>query len=171
MGLQKRTLWLTDGKPFDGSFPPDAKVLLRETQPGRELTDVLSTTTWCWLVNGRTRAVIHSVCGDEGVEYLPFTLHAPDGTLLSDDYVIVHPTRFCDVVDREASELSFENDDPNADVTSVESFVLDRARCVDLPPVFRVPEWTYDIFLDETLARALHDAKVGNLFLHEVELR
>ena len=171
MGLGMRGLWLGEGKAFEGTFPADVRAVLRETRPGRELTDVLSNTEWCWLVNGRTRAVIHSVCGDEGVEYLPFTLHEPDGTLLSDDYVIVHPTRFCDVVDREASEIDFEDDDPEGEITSVDAYVLDRARCVDLPPLFRVPEWTYDLFLDEKLASALHDACIGNLFVHEVEVR
>lgn len=172
MGLGMRSLWLGEGKAFGESFPSDAKVLLAESRPGRELTDVLSNTEWCLLANARTREIIQSVCGeDDGVEYLPFTLHEPDGALLSADYVIVHPTRFCDVVDRAASEIDFMDDDPEGEITSVDSYVFDRARCLDLPHLFRVPEWTYDVFLDEPLAHALHDAKVGNLFLHEIEVR
>ncbi len=170
-GLGRSGFKLGTGEAFNGTFPQDARLLLRESQPGRELTDVLSNTEWCFLVNRRTCEVVRSVCGDDGVEYLPFTLHEPDGTLLSADYVIVHPVRFCDVVDRAASELEFEDDDPRGEVTSVESYVFDRARCTALPPLFRVPEWTYDIFLGEPLARALHGAKISNLFLHEVEVR
>ena len=71
----------------------------------------------------------------------------------------------------ERSLNAFEDDDPERAITSVDTYVLDRARCVDLPPLFRVPEWTYDIFLNEALARALHDAQTSNLFLHELEVR
>ncbi|MCB9601052.1 MAG: hypothetical protein H6720_11970 [Sandaracinus sp.] len=144
---------------------------LRPSRPGRELTDVLSNTEWCLLANRRTCDVVRAVCGDDGVEYLPFTLHEPDGALLSADYSIVHATRFCDVVDREASEIDYEDDDPERDITSVDRYVFDGARCVSLPHLFRVPEWSYDLFLDETLGRALHGAKISNLFLHEVEVR
>lgn len=170
-GLGMRGLWLGEGKPFEDAYPSDLKVTLRESRPGRELTDVLSNTKWCLKANGRTREVIRTLCGDEGVEYLPFSLHEPDGTLLSADYAIVHPVRFCDVVNRDASEIDYEADDPEGEISSVETYVFDAARGIDLPHVFRVPEFSYDVFFDETLARALHDAKIGNLFLHEVEVR
>lgn len=170
-GLGRSGSKLHEGLPFGDAYPSDVKVTLRESRPGRELTDVLSNTEWCLMANGRTCDVIRSVCGDEGVEYLPFTLHEPDGTLLSADYAIVHPLRFCDVVDRDESEIEYEDDDPEGEISSVESYVFDHARCTNLPHFFRVPEWSYDVFFDETLARALHDAKIGNLFLHEVEVR
>lgn len=169
-GLGLRTTRLGSGEAVGPEVPP-LSVVLRESWPGRELTDVLSTTEWLLLANARTVDCIRAVAGDEGVEYLPFTLHAPDEALLSADYTVVHPVRFCDVVDRAASVLRFLDGDPEGDITGVESYVLDRARCQDLPPLFRVPEWSYDIFLNETLARALHGAKTGNLFLHEVSVR
>jgi hypothetical protein len=164
-GLGLRTTRLGSGKPIGPDVPP-LSVALRESWPGRELSDVLSTTEWLLLANARTVECVRGVAGDQDVEYLPFTLHAPDETLLSADYAVVHPVRFCDVVDRAASVLRFQGD-----ITGVESYVLDRGRCHDLPPLFRVPEWSYDIFLNETLARALHGARIGNLFLHEVTLR
>ncbi len=171
-GLGRDGLKLTTGEPLAAIFPPEAEVHLRPSEPGRQLTDFLSNTQWLFIANRRTRDVVAQVCGSEGVEYLPFVLFDQAGARLSDDYAIIHPLSVCKAVNRAASTLTYEDeDDENSDITDVEEYVFDRDLVDGLPHLFRVPEFTYDIFIDEVLARALHGAKISNLVVREVEVR
>lgn len=170
-GLGLKRYLMTEGASVRAFYPEDASVRLKAGQPGRVLTDFLSNTVCCFIANRRTREVVASVCGEEGVEYLPFVLFDHEGERYSDEYGFIHPLQVCDVVDREASEISYRDDDPAGEVLSVETYVFREAATEGLPPLFRVPECPYDIFLNEALARALHAAKITNLFLHEVTLR
>lgn len=170
-GLGLRCYLMNEGTSVLPFYPEDASIRLKPAEPGLVLTDFLSNTVWCFIANRRTREVVESVCGHEGVEYLPFVLLDHDGERYSDEYSFIHPLQVCDVVDRAASEISYEDDDPSGEILSVEEYVFREPATHELPPLFRVPENPYDIFLNETLARALHAAKITNLFVHEVEVR
>ncbi len=169
MGL-KSTL-LGKAESVSAYFPDNAEVHLQEAEPGRVLTDCLSNTLWCFIANRRTRELVEQVCGREGVEYLPFTLFDSSGKVLSDDYYFIHPLKSCEAVDRAASDIRYQHDDPKGEILSVREYIFDHRLAQNLPPLFRVPEYSYDIFMNEVLARTLFDAKIANLFLHEIELR
>lgn len=169
-GLGLKSYLLGTGESVAPYFPENAEVHLKDAEPGTVLTDFLSNTLWCFIANRRTRSVVEHVCGQHGVEYLPFTLFDPGGNPLSDDYSFIHPIRVCDAVDRASSDISYEDDDPEGEILSVEEFVFDRHLVENLPPLFRVPEYAYAIFLNEVLAKALFEAKISNLFVHEVRV-
>ncbi len=169
-GLGLNSTLLNKGKSVKAFFPENAEVRLKDDEPGLMLTDVLSNTLWCFIANERTREIVQPVCGTEDVEYLPFVLYDQRGNRYSDDYGFIHPLRMCNVVDRDASTIRYQGGDPNRAIMSVTEYVFDGSLTKDLPALFRVPEYTYDIFMNETLARALYEAKISNLFLNEVQL-
>ena len=168
MGLKSRLLGT--GESVAAFYPKAAEVHLKNAEPGTVLTDYLSNTLWCFIANSRTREVVEIVCGNDDVEYLPFTLFDPSGNKLSNDYCFIHPVSVCEAVDRASSHISYQNDDPEGEILSVREYVFDRKRIENLPPLFRVPEYSYDIFMNEVLARALFEAKISNLYVHEVQV-
>lgn len=169
-GLGLKSYLLSEGGSVAAYYPENAEVHLKDAEPGLLLTDFLSNTLWCFIANHRTREVVEAICGNQDLEYFPFILFDQRGNRLSDDYCFIHPLRICNAVDRAASDISYEDDDPNGEILSVEEYVFNSELTKDLPPLFRVPEYTYDIFMNETLARALYEARIGNLFLNEVQL-
>lgn len=170
-GLGLKSFLLGEGESVAAYYPDNAEVHLKEAEPGLILTDFLSNTLWCFIANSKTRQAVEQVCGHDGVEYLPFTLFDQRGNKLSDDYGFIHPLLVCEAVDRAASTIRYEDGDPEGEIMSVTEYVFDSRLTENLPPIFRVPEYSYDIFMNEILARALFDAKISNLFLHEIELK
>ena len=169
-GMGLKSYLLGTGESLAAFYPKAAEVHLKNAEPGTVLTDYLSNTLWCFIANSRTREVVETVCGNDGVEYFPFILFDQLGNKLSDDYCFIHPVLVCEAVDRANSDISYEDDDPEGEILSVDEYVFDRQRIENLPPLFRVPEYSYDIFMNEVLARALFEAKISNLYVHEVKV-
>lgn len=167
-GLGLNVTRLTKGKPLAKLYPENVEVHLKESNPGLLLTDVLSNTFWCFVGNQKVRQIVESVCGNENVEYLPFILFDQRGNRYSDEYCFIHPIKVIDVVDRASSQITYEDDDPNGEIMSVQKYAIAKDKLDQALPLFRVPEFTYDIFMNEILAKALYDAKISNVFLDEI---
>lgn len=134
--------WRTGhGHPAMYSWPEDATIVLRKTS-GRKLTDLLGTIKNTLFASKRLRELIELHCQDVAIEYLPFTLCDHRGRVISNEYSIINPLGTLDVVNTEASDIEWDDEDPNKALL-VETIVLSAEKLKKLeriPALFRVKE-------------------------------
>ena len=105
--------WRTKyGHPAKKGWPSDATIVLRKTS-GRTLTDLLGTIKNTVFASPALREVIARHCKDVEIEYLPFELVDHRQRTISKDYVIVNPLGTLDCLDVEASDILWDEDEPN----------------------------------------------------------
>jgi hypothetical protein len=157
------------GRSVAETWPADAAIHLRKSS-GRKLTDVLSTIKNNLFVSARVRDVIAKHCAGIAVEYLPFQLFDHRKRLLSRDYVIVNPLGSLDCLDLKASNILWDEDDPN-EALRVKKPVFSAKKLAEAPALFRIRQDETFYIINRPLALDLYAGDFSNLFWTEVEVR
>ncbi|OVE77373.1 hypothetical protein BVX98_02965, partial [bacterium F11] len=87
---------------------------------------------------------------------------------LSKDYWIINPIGSLNCVNRKASDIIYDDEDPSR-VVAVHKFVLDPEKLKSEPPLFRVPEDLSRFFISARLGKEFQDHGFSNILLWEVE--
>ncbi|MDI7216591.1 hypothetical protein QMN07_03530 [Leptospira santarosai] len=155
------------------TWPGDASIYLRKRSrkagPGR-LTDLLSTIKNNLFVSPLLRETIAKHCRGIRVEYLPFQLFDHNKRLRSSDYVIVNPIGTFDCLDLKASDILWDEDEPN-EALDVHKPVLSKKKLKDAPPLFRIQENPAMYVINQPLAIEIYNIDYSNFFWDELKIR
>lgn len=163
MGL--KSYCMARGVPASPIYPSDARITLREENPGIKLSSLLGNTESYLIVSSALRAVIAQHCAGLEIEFLPFVLHDHRSRVHSRDYCIVNPIGSFSCLDEQASGIKYGT---QGSVIKIERFVLDPAKLTSAPSLFRVDKDVTEYIVNEALARAMMDGKFTNVHLDKL---
>jgi hypothetical protein len=165
--------WRTGfGHASSDAWPVDAAIYLRKTS-GSKLTDLLGTITNTLYASPRFRQVIEKHCAGVEIEYLPFSLYDHRKRLLSKEYVIVNPIGTLDCLDTEASDVLWDDDDPNK-ALAVSGIVLSAKKLSKIervPALFRLKEDRATYIMNYDLATDIYGGDYKNIFWEKLEVK
>ncbi|AZZ92470.1 hypothetical protein EUZ85_17780 [Hahella sp. KA22] len=164
--MGKYSFTLTTGMPATPYFPQDAKVYLREENPGAKLEDIVGNTRGCFIASSKVEAIVREFA-PEGVEFLPFTLINHKNKVHSKDLRFINPLQIFDCLDYDAAEVELDDDGA---IEYFEELILCRAKLEHAPHIFRIAGSKTDIVFSEALTNALKAAETTNLLLDELEI-
>lgn len=167
-GIGLKVYYLRRGMRLGGHYPPDASLAMEDRDPGLKLASLLGNTLSFLVVHQAMKDVLEAACQSE-VEYLPVRILNHKKRVHSTEYWIVNPLGTVDLVDREASEIDF--DDDGKTIVGVRKLVFVRARLDGAPAMLRVPEKPEDIYIGTKVVKALAPHGFTNVILHEVDSR
>lgn len=164
---------LVRGRPAADKYPADAVVRMDPERPGLKLASLIGNTNRYLIVHRALEAVIrseHEARGSTAVlEAFPFTLLDHRGRPRSSDYLFLNPLSFVDAVDDARSDIEYFKGDRTR-VVGVNKLVLDAAKLVGAPPLFRVPQTPDRYYVDEALHARITAGDFTNVSFVEVEV-
>ncbi len=167
-GLELRDFHLLWGIALGEHYPLNARLLMDPRTRGHKLSSFLGNTLGTLIMHTPMKDVVQQTCSNE-IEYLPVAIVNHKGRVQSEDYWFVNPLGTVDCVDRAASEIDFDADDPTQ-ILGVTRLALSAAKLVDAPHLFRVPEKKSEYFFSATLVKALAAHDFTNVQLKRVEI-
>ena len=155
--------WRTgEGTRVGDILPKDARIYMDKENLGIQLSSLIGNTQQMIIVHKDVHDIIRKHCGDEKVEYIPFTLYDHRKRVHSRDYVIINPLGTFDCLDFEASTVARMEDDPET-ILDVYEHVLDRKKMKNAPPLFRVDKNPSTYVLNFELLKELSEGDFSNL--------
>lgn len=149
--------------PPEDEFPNNATLHWDGAYPKKTiLTDTLANSNGFIVVSSKTKEFLVDY-GVPNVELLPITVFDPKEQTVPTPYYIVHPVPPIELLDVEACNIKWRSSRENEAIKTMASFVLDDAKMVELPPLFRLGRITKYVLVHRKLAEAM-DAHglVGN---------
>lgn len=166
MGLEH--FYMAGGDRAAPFFPKDAKVYLREENPGIKLAGILGNTVGYLIGNAQAKAIIEKHSKGQEIEFLPFTLYNQKRRMHSKDYFFINPIGTFDCLDEKASGAKYDED---GEIVTTEKFVLDAKKVQKAPNIFRMGKVPTEYVMSFTLAQALKAGGVTNVFGYELDVR
>lgn len=164
---------LVRGRPAADKYPANAVVRMDAERAGLKLASLIGNTNRYLIVHRELEALIRAEHaareGDWVLEAFPFTLLDHRGRPRSSDYLFLNPLSFVDAVDDAASDIVYFKGDRSR-VLGVNKLVLDAAKLVGAPPLFRVPQTPDRYYVDEALQARIIAAPFTNVRFSEVEV-
>ena len=164
-----RDYYMSQGKKIGDLYPSNVKARLAKRVLGIKLTSLLGNLLSYLMVNTQAKDVFLGTCNCE-IEALPFTLINHKGRIHSKDYWILNPIGTFDCVNREASDIKYQ-DATKQEVVGIGladgSLVFDSKKMQNAPDLFRVPEKPSLMFISERMALAIIDADLTNVLMVE----
>ncbi|MCB9881261.1 MAG: hypothetical protein H6834_05675 [Planctomycetes bacterium] len=167
-GMELYDFCLSRGIEATPYYPKDAKVRLRDENPGIKVCDVIGSLKNCFVGSSKVRTILQEHGGELPVEYLDFTLLNHKGRVHSTDHAFINPVGGLRCLQPVHSGVKRDDD---GDVIDIDAFVLDGALAEELPPFFRMEEDPTRIVLREDLCSRLQEAQVTNLVVRPLEIR
>jgi hypothetical protein len=165
-GLELYDHYLRQGIPVKQHYPINAKLQMNKRSRSDELTAFLSNTMSFLLVHEDVKNVIQQTLTNE-IEYLPISILDKEGKLLSESYWILNPIGACDLVDREASTVDYDENE----ILGVRKLVFNKEKSIHAPHLFRVSEAKQFFFISKELAQVLYPYHFSNLFVDVIEVK
>lgn len=157
------------GERVGPEFPADAKIYLSKKSRGMKLSSFLGNTR-NWIIGSKElKAAIEKHCKKDAVEYLPFTLYDHRKRVHSRDYFIINPLGTFDCLDLKASDITWDDDDPD-DIIDIDEYVLDPKKVKKAPQLFRIDKDPMAYVVGVDLVREFKAQNLTNIFLTELEL-
>jgi hypothetical protein len=154
------------GDRIGADFPTDAEIYMSDDFPGIKLSSLLGNTKSYLICSTALKDLLLGHCPQCDIECLPFTLYNHKRRKASDDYWIVNPIGVVDVTDPRESVIEFFQ----GKVVSVTRYVLDPAKLVGAPPLFRPRELPNEYVINSDLADAIQKAGMTNVILNPIEV-
>jgi hypothetical protein len=167
-GLGLNDYCMRRGERIGANYPADAKAYLEAKSPGIKLASLLGNTLSYLIVNTAMKDAILDTCKCE-IEVLPFVLYNHKKRIHSKDYWIINPIGTFDCLNRDASDIRYDDPATKAHVLSIRKYVFDSNKLEAAPDLFRIPESPADQFVSERLVKALHAHQCTNILLGEIE--
>jgi len=166
-GIRPESWRVHKGEPLASVYPERARVFMSATDSGTRLGSLVGNTRSMLIASGPFRDIIEAHVGKKKIEYLPLAIHDHRKRLVGADYWLVNPLGAWDCIDLAKSDVLRDEDDPK-EVLEVNEMVLDRARALKAPQLFR-PEHNRSYYiLRSELVADLEKAKLTNLVLKEL---
>ena len=163
--LGARDYYMRRGERIGSLYPSDVRLHLSKRAPGIKLHSLLGNLLSYLILNSQAKDLFLKSCQCE-IEALPFTLINHKGRVHSKDYWILNPIGTFDCVNRDASDIEYE-DATKQEIVGVGwgpgSLVFDANKVRNAPGLFRVPEEPALMFISESLARAIKAAQLTNV--------
>ncbi|MBW2737453.1 MAG: hypothetical protein JRE64_01115 [Deltaproteobacteria bacterium] len=166
MGLQDYRMSL--GERAVLHYPENARIYLREENPGIKLAGILGNTKGYLLGSSKAKEIIEEHCRNSEIEYLPFDLYNHKKRLHSKDYFFINPIGGFDCLNEDASEIEY---DPDGEVITIEEFVIDPKKLSNAPDLFRIDKDPIEYIISKRLAEALRDGGVTNVGGHKLRIQ
>jgi hypothetical protein len=157
---------MAEGKRIGNNYPSHASIRMSDEYSGVKLSSFLGNTQSYLIGSQAVKETIESYCSSE-VEYLSFTLYSPRGTVHSTDYFIINPIGGFDCLKLSACDIKYLPG--KTTIVKIRKFVLDAAKIIDAPSLFRIKEAPAEYVIDDTLAAAFQSKRFTNLVLNELE--
>lgn len=149
-------------------MPENACIRRSEKYGGVQTTSLIATTCSTLFVSKLLKDVIERHCDPQHMEYLPMCLLDLDGRIVSSDYFIVNPIGAFDCLDFDASEVFWDDENPNQ-ILDVEDHVLDRRKMKDAPQLFRVEKDPHTYVIGLELIREMKARDFSNVVVEALE--
>ncbi|WP_437331900.1 imm11 family protein [Sorangium sp. So ce394] len=166
-GMGMKSYCMARGVRATPHYPDNAKIYLREENPGIKLSSLLGNTESYLIVSSAMRGVIEQHCQGLEIEYLAFTLYDHRKRVHSRDYCIVNPIGAFDCLDEAASGVKYGK---QGSVVKVDKFVLDRNKIHFLPALFRADKEVTEYIVRDDLAQALRTSGFTNVLLEGLDV-
>ncbi|WP_437323029.1 imm11 family protein [Sorangium sp. So ce381] len=166
-GMGMKSYCMARGVRAVPHYPENAKIDLREENPGIKLSSLLGNTESYLIVSSAMKDVIEQHCQGVDIEYLTFTLYDHRKRVYSRDYWIVNPIGAFDCLDEGASGVKYGK---QGSVTKIEKLVLDRGKIDALPALFRVDKEVTEYIVRADLAQALRAGGFTNVLLEALDV-
>ncbi|AKT40381.1 imm11 family protein [Chondromyces crocatus] len=165
-GVEK-SFELDDGAPRAAGWPADAHCRMDPDWPKDiALADSLLGASLV-VISGRVKKAL-----DEAqltnVELLPIEIINHKGRVASEDYFILNPTEICDCIDKDASNVEWNDLDPDS-ICGCDALILDAAAVPETLAVFRLKHWKNQIVIRRELAEKLRAQGLTGLSFLEPE--
>lgn len=160
LGTSPRDYKMSLGERMGDDYPPDARVCMSNRYPGARLSTVLANTRSLLIVSRDVKDTIEGVCTNE-IEYLPVSVHTRRKQLASRDYFIINPIGTVDCLNLQHSRIEWHG----SEVVAVEEHVLDAAKTVSAPDLFRVREDPRTYLISARLGKALAALAPSNFYV------
>ncbi|MBN1208018.1 MAG: hypothetical protein JXB05_24350 [Myxococcaceae bacterium] len=159
---------LSLGERVGANYPQDPRIYMSKDSPGIKLASFLGNTENLLIGSGELKAAIEKLCKND-IEFLPFTLYDHRKRIYSRDYFIINPIGTVDCLDMKASEITWDDEDPD-EIIEIDEYVLSRKKVQKAPPLFRIDKDPMAYAVDIELVREFKARKLTNIFLEELEI-
>jgi hypothetical protein len=163
-GLEQQSHKPALGRPLAPFFPEDARIYMDEDHPGVKLSSLIGNSCTIIIVAKPLQEVIEQHCRTVNIEYLPVSIYDHRRRLRGKDYFIVNPIGSIDCLDREASTIEWDPDDPTG-VIAIDEYVLDRDKVASAPQLFRVDLDEVECVVGPELSEAILEGGFTNVDL------
>jgi uncharacterized protein DUF1629 len=159
-GMGRQTFRLSRGQTATKHFPSNAKVSLREENPGIKLSGLLRNTNNFLIGSRAAKEVIERLCPDSQIEFLPFTLYNHKDRVHSKDHYFINPLGAVDCLAEKECNIEYDDD---GEAISIGRFVLDAGKVAKAPHLFRIDKRPTKYVISKTLGDALTAEGVTNV--------
>ncbi|NTX13034.1 hypothetical protein FJV41_42785 [Myxococcus llanfairpwllgwyngyllgogerychwyrndrobwllllantysiliogogogochensis] len=166
-GIGLRRFLMTKGRPAKAFYPAEAKIFLREENPGIKLSSVLGNTENYLIASSEVKTVFEQLCAGCDIEYLPFDLYDHRERLYSKDYFIINPIGALDCLDEQASGVTYGEE---GSVIDIAEFVLDDKKVGQAAALFRIDKKPSKYVVDERFVQAVEARGFTNVLLTPLRL-
>jgi len=144
---------IRNGESVKAEYPDDVTLTWNPDFPDHTImTDCLNNISSEIIVSQRVQEFL-AKRNLPDVEYLPVKVFNHKRRPLKTPYYVVHPTQVLDCLDLDACGITWDRRGTEAE--EIEQFVVDPAKCHDLPPLFRLRPMQYYVVLSRELSEAL----------------
>jgi len=153
---------LKRGCPRANGWPADAAFRMNPSYPRQvKLADTVRNRDSVPVASAQFHDLLFSFAPAD-TEFLPVTIYNHKGRVASDAYVVVNPYRVVDCIDREASDLMWNEIDPEL-ISGCFRLVLDPARLDPSLALFRPRYMPTRVLVREDVVRAAAAAGLTGL--------
>lgn len=158
MGIYDFKLCL--GEAAQGYFPDDARISLRDVNPGIRLAGLLGNLRGFLIISREAKEIIQELCPDQNIEFFSFTLYNHKNKVHTRDYYFVNPIGGFDCVSEEESEIQYASD---GYILVIEELVLSKTKLRNAPHLFRIDKDMSTYVISETLRDAWKNRGITNI--------
>ena len=168
-GVGVKNQRMARGKAIASEWPEERPTIMpSESTPAIKLTSLIPNAASYLIVRTDLRDLIEAHCQGAEIEYLPVALLDHQNRVQSLDYCFVNPIGARDCLDLTRSKITYSKSEPGA-VVGIDKLVIDPAKVVDAPNLFRIKEDPGEYVAKEPLARAFAAQPFTNIYLQEIE--
>lgn len=166
-GIGLKYSFLVKGRELSDSYPENAAIRMSDDREGIKLASLIGNTNRFLIVNTKIKEIIENKSDLESkmkIEYLPVSIINHKNKVHSDDYFIINPVGYIDVVDYDLSVINYFKDK----VLSIKRLILDETKIELAPVIFRIKEDPTKYFMKDILTNAINEGDFSNIKFIEV---
>jgi hypothetical protein len=148
------------GRQATEHFPADARIYLREEDPGLKLPGIIGNTVGYFIGSRAVREAVEELCVGSTIEFLPFTLYNHKKRVHSTEYCLINPIGGFDCLSDQSSEVITDSQD---EPVIVDRPVLDAKKLTNAPHLFRIDKSLGSYVFSRVLGEAWRSRGVSGL--------